>query len=73
MLLPTVNYLRVLDYKHNATYRNKSYIIEKSNKVARGNLRRSISIYQSIDINLEKWQIALALIPSLEVHGAIEW
>ena len=32
-----------------------------------------LPIYQLIKINLRRWQIALALMSSLEVHGAIEW
>ena len=49
-----VNYIRVIDYVHDAAKKIKT--IENVTKVAWGKLR-SLPIYQSININLQIWQM----------------
>ena len=64
--MPAVNYLRVVDCKHDAANWNESYRISHRNK---DEAYEGLPIYQSIKINLQIWQIALALM-SVTFGGA---
>ena len=68
--MPTVNYLQVIGCEHDKANWNEGYGKDHRN----GNMKLMKPTYiPSIKVNLQRWQIALALISHLEVHGAIEW
>ena len=68
--MPTVNYFRVIDCEHNAANRKKTY--KKDHQNVKRKIYKGLLIYESIKVNLQRWQIALPLMSPLEVHEAIE-
>ena len=59
--LPAVNYLRVTDCETDAANRDESN--RKCYRIIKRKIMKAyIPIYQSLDINLEKWQIRLYIL-----------
>ena len=64
-------YLQFIDYTHNAVKQNEELKNGPQNLHEEAYLPFGLSTYQTI-INLQRWQIAPALLSPSQVHGAIE-
>ena len=68
--MSAVNYLQFIDCIHDAVKQTEESQDRTPKQQEEAYL--GVPVYLNI-INLLEWQIALAMMSSLEVHGAIEW